>query len=191
MSFQRPSFTTTGTASPSSASYSEFLKDIYSSLRNLSAGLAQINTRLDTLTAQVQSFDTRFQKQDNMSQNLADRVDALFQQTQTTQIRQSTSGLSLLSELDNLGTSQIQPSAGLAELGPRIKSSLSATNSSANRLSFQIPEIPEIQEISKIIIHDVSETNQIESHSHQPSYTHETTDSTTVQQQGNNFLILD
>jgi len=134
MSFQRP-MNTTG---PSSASYSEFLKDIYSSLRVLTTGLSGINQRLDILTQQLQSFDARLNNQDQMAQNLADRIDRLIQQTETKEIRQTTTGLSLLSELDTLGARQVEPSTGLADLGARNLKSLSQT-SLLSKVSFQLP----------------------------------------------------
>lgn len=137
MSFQRPSFGTTG-ASPSSASYSEFLKDIYSSLRTLSTGLATINTRLDNMTSQLQSFESRLASQDQQSQILANKLDTLIQQRENSQIRQTTSGLSLLSELDTLGTRQVEPSTAVIDIATRLQTT---SRISANRMLFDIPEI--------------------------------------------------
>ena len=162
MSFQRP---TNIVAGPSSASYSEFLKDIYSSLRNLTAGLNLINQRLDNLQQQLQSFDTRLVNQDQMAQNLATRLDTLIQRTENQQIRQTTTGLNLLSELDNLGSREVEPSTGLAELGLWTEKRL-APVSLLSKLSFQLPgileelpELPGILGMPDIIVHEPSPTN--------------------------------
>jgi hypothetical protein len=201
MSFQRPINSTTPNGGPSSASYSEFLKDIYSSLRTLTIGMNNITQRLDTFTQQFQSLDARLDKQDQMSQTLADRIDTLIQQRDNSQIRQTTNGLSLLSELDTLGSRQVEPSTGLAELGSLNNKSM--TNiSQVSRLSFQLARIPELPESSEIHnqdldldIHNVEATqinvmiNDGQRHQHstalgpapiQPSA-----------QLGTNFLILD
>lgn len=137
MSYQRPSFGTTG-ATPSSASYSEFLKDIYSSLRTLSTGLVTINTRLATMAAQLQAFDTRLASQDQQSQILANKLDTLIQQRENFQIRQTTSGLSLLSELDTLGTKQVEPSTAVIDIATLLQTT---SRISDNRMLFDIPEI--------------------------------------------------
>ena len=142
MSFQRPGLVN-GSAGPSSASYSEFLKDIYSGLSALSTGVATINTRLDTLTQQLQSFDARLERQDQISQTLADRMETIIEQRENSQIRQTTSGLSLLSELDTLGSRQVEPSIGLAKLGLRTDKLISS-NSLLSKLSFQLSGIPEL-----------------------------------------------
>jgi len=144
MSFQRPNMV----AGPSSASYSEFLKDIYSSLRNLTSGINLISQRLDNLQKQLQSFDAMLEQQNQMSLNLATRLDTLIQQTKTKEIRQTTTGLSLLSELDTLGSRQVEPSTGLAELGLRTDKLLSTTLLS--KLSFQFPEILELPETTTL-----------------------------------------
>lgn len=148
MSYQRP-ISSTSTSGPSSASYSEFLKDIYSGLRALSTGVAAINTRLDTLTQQLQSFDTRLERQDQMSQTLADRIETLIQQRENSQIRQTTNGLSLLSELDTLGSRQVEPSTGLAKLGLRTDKLISSS-SLLSKLSFQLPGIPELSGLNEL-----------------------------------------
>ena len=148
MSFQRPS-SVNGSAGPSSVSYSEFLKDIYSGLRALSTGVATINTRLDTLTQQLQSFDARLERQDQISQTLADRMETIIQQRENSQIRQATNGLSLLSELDTLGSRQVEPSTGLAELGLRTDKLISST-SLLSKLSFQLPGIPELSGLNEL-----------------------------------------
>ena len=147
MSYQRPT-SSTSTSGPSSASYSEFLKDIYSGLRALSTGVAAINTRLDTLTQQLQSFDARLDQQNQMSQTLADRIETLIQQRENSQIRQTTNGLSLLSELDTLGSRQVEPSTGLAELGLRTDKLISSS-SLLSKLSFQLPGIPELSGLNE------------------------------------------
>jgi len=136
MSYQRPT-TTTGMTT-GSASYSEFLKDIYSSLRTLSTGLALINTRLDTVSQQLQKFETQLTNQDQRAEFLSARIDTLIQQTQNTQIRQSTNSISLLNELDTLGTRQVEPSTIINEVATRQQSNLRVP---ANRILFDIPEI--------------------------------------------------
>jgi hypothetical protein len=196
MSFQRP----ISTHGPSTASYSEFLKDIYSSLRSLSTGLATINTRLDTLTQHLQSVDARLAQQDFHTQNLSERIDTLIQRTENTQIRQTTASTSLLSELDALGARQVEPSTGLAELGARTDKSISSTGL-FSKLSFQLPPISELSEITTL---ERSPTNTISTDQQfdEPSTT--TTGITTTnseintesmdsnqQQLGTNFLILD
>jgi hypothetical protein len=148
MSFQRPGLVN-GSAGPSSASYSEFLKDIYSGLRALSTGVATINTRLDTLTQQLQSFDARLERQDQISQTLADRMETIIQQHENSQIRQTTSGLSLLSELDTLGSRQVEPSIGLSKLGLRTDK-LMSSNCVVSKLSFQLPGIPELSGLNEL-----------------------------------------
>ena len=148
MSFQRPGLVN-GSAGPSSASYSEFLKDIYSGLRALSTGVATINTRLDTLTQQLQSFDARLERQDQISQTLADRMETIIEQRENSQIRQITSGLSLLSELDTLGSRQVEPSIGLAKLGLRTDK-LMSSSSLLSKLSFQLSGIPELPGLNEL-----------------------------------------
>jgi hypothetical protein len=194
MSFQRPNIV----AGPSSASYSEFLKDIYSSLRNLTVGLNLINQRLDNLQQQFQSFDARLENQDKMAQNLANRIDTLIQQTESQQIRQTTNGMSLLSELDNLGARQVEPSTGLAELGLRTDKFMSSASWSS-KLSFQLsglPETPDIIILEPAPTKDTSTEQQLD----EPSTT--TTEIKTNSgihlepvdtkpQLGTNFLILD
>ena len=195
MSFQRPNMV----AGPSSASYSEFLKDIYSSLRSLAAGLNLINQRLDNLEHQFKSFDTRLANQDQLAQNLSNRLDTLIQRTENQQIRQTTTGLSLLTELDTLGSRQVEPSTGLAELGLRSDKFLSSTGL-FSKLSFQIPEIQEIPEIiasESSLTYDKKQGPEL----NEPSTTTigiTTTNSginsepaDTKPQLGTNFLILD
>jgi hypothetical protein len=207
MSFQRPINSTTTNGGPSSASYSEFLKDIYSSLRTLTTGLNGIHQRLDTLTQQFQSLDARLDKQEQMSQTLVDRLDTLIQQRENSQIRQTTTGLSLLSELDNLGTRQVEPSTGLAELGSL--NSKSITNiSQVSKLSFQLSRIPELPELYReqttnidieqdLDIHNVeaTQTNVIVrgQQFQQPSTALEPSHGSTQPsaQLGTNFLILE
>ena len=118
MSYQRTP--TSGLAG--SASYSEFLKDIYSNLRTLTTGLAMINTRLDTISQQLQNFEGRLTNQDHRAEYIASRIDTLIQQSQTTQIRQSTNNLSILSELDTLGTRQVEPSNIINDVTARLHS---------------------------------------------------------------------
>jgi hypothetical protein len=195
MSFQKPNMST----GPSSASYSEFLKDIYSSLRNLTAGLNLINQRLDKLTEQLQSFDSRLANQDQLAQNLTSRLDTLIQQTETQQIRQTTNGLSLLTELDNLGYQQVRPNAGLTELGTRTDKLLASTNV-LSKLSFQLPEIPDLSDIItlKQSLTNIISTDQ-ECNKPSTTTTGITTTNTEInletqhlnQQLGTNFLILD
>jgi len=212
MSFQRPIINTSG---PSTASYSEFLKDIYSSLRALTTGLNGINQQLDTLTQQLKSFDARLANQDQMTLDLSARIDTLIQRTETQQIRQTTNGLSLLSELDNLGSREVEPSTGLVELGQRTAGRLPPVGLSS-KFSFQLTETPDkpdntfgLPGIPDIIIHEASPTNG-NSYGHEfdePSRT-ATADTTTTAnintnpvinsepvdtkpQLGLNFLILD
>ena len=203
MSYQRPINSTTTNAGPSSASYSEFLKDIYSSLRTLTTGLNGINQRLDTFTQQFQSIEARLEKQDQNTQTLADRIDTLIQQRENSQIRQTTTGLSLLSELDTLGTRQVEPSIGLAELGSL--NNKSTTNiSQVSRLSFQLSRISELPELPEmhhrdldIDIHNIetTQTNVVvkDDQRHQPSIAIESSHGPTQPsaQLGTNFLILD
>lgn len=195
MSFQRPNMV----AGPSSSSYSEFLKDIYSSLRSLTAGLNLINQRLDNIQQQFQSFDTRLANQDQLVQNLGIRLDTLIQRTENQQIRQTTTGLSLLTELDTLGSRQVEPSTELAELGLRSDKFLSSTGL-LSKLSFQLPRIPELYEIptsEQLPTNDILTDQECD----KPSTT--TTGITTTNsginsepvdtkpQLGTNFLILD
>lgn len=193
MSFQRP------ISAPSSASYSEFLKDIYSSLRSLSTGLVTINTRLDTFAQQLESFNARLAKQDLHTQNMSNRIDTLIQRTENTQIRQTTTSVSLLSELDNLGSRQVEPSIGLVELGARTDKLISSTGL-LSKLSFQLQPISELSEITT---HEQSPTITISTDQQfdEPSATIteitaanseiKTQSMDSNQQLGNNFLILD
>jgi hypothetical protein len=203
MSFQRPINSTTTNGGPSSASYSEFLKDIYSSLRTLTTGLNGIHQRLDTLTQQFQSLDARLDKQEQMSQTLVDRLDTLIQQRENSQIRQTTTGLSLLSELDNLGSRQVEPSTGLAELGS-LNSKSMTTISQVSKLSFQLSKFPELPELSEIHQQDLdldlynveaTQPNVVISGQQfqQPSTALEPSHGSTQPsaQLGTNFLILD
>lgn len=196
MSFQRPNVV----AGPSSASYSEFLKDIYSSLRNLTSGLNLINQRLDNIQLQFQSFDARLEQQDQMVQSISNKLDTLIHQNENTQIRQTTTGMSLLSELDNLGARQVEPSTGLAELGLRTDKFMSSANLMSKH-SFQLSGIPELPDI---IIHEPAPSNGTSTGQRldEPSTTTDsgitTTDSginsepaDTKPQLGTNFLILD
>ena len=147
MSFQRPGLAN-GIAGPSSSAYSEFLKDIYSSLRSLTLGLATITSRLDTISSHLLTFDARLDYQDQMTQSLATRLNLLVQQTENTQIRQTTNGLSILSELDTMGSRQVEPSTGLAELGS-LNSKSKTTSSPLSKLSVQLSRIPEFPELSR------------------------------------------
>ena len=197
MSFQRHTNSTTTNGGPSSASYSEFLKDIYSSLRTLTTGLNSIHQRLDTFTKQFQSLDARLDKQEQLSQTLANRIDTLIQQRDNSQIRQTTTGLSLLSELDTLGSRQIEPSTGLAELGQRTDKLISSS-SLLSKLSFQLPEIHEFpesgimatttpQQFPDIIIHEPSTGLP----NNGPSTEVSNSGKPVTAQLGTNFLILD
>jgi hypothetical protein len=199
MSYQRT--TTAGMAG--SASYSEFLKDIYSSLRTLTTGLAMVNTRLDTISQQLQSFDGRLTSQDQRAEFLAARIDTLIQQSETVQTRQSTNRLSILNELDTLGTQQIEPSTIINDIAARVQTNPRVP---ASRILFDIPEIS--------ITEDEQDTQQNQQDSLMGIYKNKTNQPTTApstasstfqldqilnqeseQQQGQilttNFLILD
>lgn len=202
MSFQRPGLVNSGTG-PSSATYSEFLKDIYSSLRTLTIGLNNINQRLDTFTQQFQSLDARLEKHDQLAHIISDKLDMLVQQRENQQIRQTTNGLSLLSELDTLGSRQVEPSTGLAQLGMRTDKLISSS-CLLSKLSFQLPGIPELSgihespesgiivpqtlhQIPDIIIHETSTGLPNNGPSTEVSNPAEPAS----KQLGTNFLILD
>lgn len=114
MSFQRP---TTASPGPSSASYSEFLKDIYFSMRTLTTGLGNVNQRLDGLATQLASFDTQLTNQGQILRELTDKVDILNKCHENTMNLNTSTGANILSELDTLGLRQIEPSNELLELG--------------------------------------------------------------------------
>lgn len=182
-----------------SASYSEFLKDIYTSLRTLTTGLAAINIRLDNISTQLQNFETRLTSQDQRAEFLATRIDTLIQQSQTTQIRQTTSGLSILNELDTLGLQQVEPNTTINDTAARLQT---RPQIAANRLLFTIPEINITEDVQDTLdqqnslmgLYNKNKTNQSSVSCNAVSHDleqHQESEQNQEQYQSTNFLILD